>query len=82
MQRDGLAGRTARTRAGEDRDTMHTLANIENPVIWVVIIGVLLLFGGQKIPEMMRGVGQGMREFKKGINEKDDETKPSDLKIP
>jgi sec-independent protein translocase protein TatA len=31
---------------------------------WIVIIlVVLLLFGGKKIPELMRGIGQGMREF-------------------
>ncbi|MBR6248534.1 MAG: twin-arginine translocase TatA/TatE family subunit [Muribaculaceae bacterium] len=28
----------------------------------------LLLFGGKKLPEMMRGLGQGVREFKKGVN--------------
>ena len=30
---------------------------------------VLLLFGGKKFPEMMKGLGQGMQSFKKGINE-------------
>lgn len=29
----------------------------------------LLLFGGKKLPEMMHGLGQGVREFKKGVNE-------------
>lgn len=29
----------------------------------------LLLFGGKKLPEMMRGLGQGMKEFKKGMHE-------------
>lgn len=29
----------------------------------------LLLFGGKKLPEMMRGLGQGVREFKKGVND-------------
>lgn len=31
----------------------------------------LLLFGGKKVPEMMRGLGQGVKEFKKGMNEVD-----------
>jgi sec-independent protein translocase protein TatA len=32
---------------------------------WIfIIIAILLLFGGKKIPELMRGVGKGMREFK------------------
>lgn len=37
----------------------------------LLLIGglVLLLFGGKKLPEMMRGLGQGVREFKKGVNE-------------
>ena len=31
---------------------------------WIlIIIAILLLFGGKKIPELMRGVGRGMREF-------------------
>ncbi|MFA6261290.1 MAG: twin-arginine translocase TatA/TatE family subunit [Bacteroidia bacterium] len=31
---------------------------------WIIIIlAILLLFGGKKIPELMRGIGQGMREF-------------------
>jgi len=33
--------------------------------IVVIVLLILLLFGGRKIPELMRGVGQGMQEFKK-----------------
>jgi len=33
--------------------------------IVVIVVLVLLLFGGRKIPELMRGIGQGMTEFKK-----------------
>ncbi|WP_291857984.1 twin-arginine translocase TatA/TatE family subunit [Marinilabilia sp.] len=37
---------------------------------WIVIIlAILLLFGGRKIPELMKGLGQGMKEFKKARNE-------------
>lgn len=40
----------------------------------LLISGIaLLLFGGKKLPEMMRGLGQGVREFKKGVNETKDE---------
>ncbi len=37
----------------------------------LLLIGgiALLLFGGKKLPEMMHGLGQGVREFKKGVNE-------------
>lgn len=37
----------------------------------VILIIVLLLFGGKKIPEMMKGLGQGIGEFKKGMREGD-----------
>ncbi|MFM1898060.1 MAG: hypothetical protein RL577_300 [Bacteroidota bacterium] len=54
--------------------------------IWVLVI-VLLLFGGKKIPELMRGLGRGVREFndakdnvrseiEKGMKESDSEKKP------
>lgn len=33
------------------------------PELLVVVVLVLLLFGGKKIPELMRGLGQGIREF-------------------
>jgi len=35
--------------------------------IILIVIVVLLLFGGKKIPELMKGIGQGAREFKKGL---------------
>lgn len=36
----------------------------------LLISGIaLLLFGGKKLPEMMRGLGEGIREFKKGVND-------------
>lgn len=41
--------------------------------IVVVVLLVLLLFGGRKIPELMRGVGQGMKEFKKATADDDDD---------
>lgn len=34
----------------------------------------LLIFGGKKVPEMMRGLGQGVKEFKKGMKENDEES--------
>ena len=41
--------------------------------IVVIVLLVLLLFGGRKIPELMRGVGHGMQEFKKATAERDDD---------
>ena len=40
---------------------------------WVIIaLVILLLFGGKKIPELMRGLGRGIRSFKDGMNEAKD----------
>ncbi len=41
--------------------------------IVLIVLLVLVLFGGRKIPELMRGVGQGMKEFKKATAEDDDD---------
>ena len=38
------------------------------PEIILIVIALLLLFGGKKIPELMRGLGKGISEFKKGKN--------------
>jgi sec-independent protein translocase protein TatA len=43
--------------------------------IILILIGVLLLFGGKKIPELMRGLGKGMKEFKDAS--KGEESTPS-----
>ena len=41
--------------------------------IIAIVVVVLLLFGGKKIPELMKGIGRGTREFKKGLNTDDDD---------
>ena len=41
--------------------------------IIIILIIVLLLFGGRKIPELMKGLGKGMKEFKKATKEGDEE---------
>ncbi|MDY0099438.1 MAG: twin-arginine translocase TatA/TatE family subunit [Bacteroidales bacterium] len=44
--------------------------------IILILLVVVLLFGGRKIPELMKGIGQGMKEFKKASKvTTDDETK-------
>lgn len=51
-----------------------TLANFNNPVAWIVGgVLILLLFGGQKLPELMRSLGRSTVEFKKGLNDKGDD---------
>ena len=41
-----------------------TLLFIQGKEWIVILVAVVLLFGGKKIPELMRGIGQGVREFK------------------
>ena len=43
--------------------------------ILVIALIILLLFGGKKIPELMKGLGKGVKSFKEGMNEVDDELK-------
>ena len=46
------------------------------PEIILIVLVILLLFGGRKIPEMMKGLGKGVKSFKDGMNgiEKDLDT--------
>ncbi|TJZ61394.1 twin-arginine translocase TatA/TatE family subunit [Sphingobacterium olei] len=46
--------------------------------IVIILVIVLLLFGGKKIPELMRGLGRGVKEFKDG--QKDDDTANTDAR--
>ncbi len=49
--------------------------------LFLILAIVVLLFGGQKIPELMKGVGKGVGEFKKGMDEsKFDDKKDEDKK--
>jgi len=43
------------------------------PEILLIILVIVLLFGGRKIPELMKGLGSGIREFKKASNGTDEE---------
>ena len=50
----------------------------------IILLVVLLLFGGKKIPELMSGLGKGIRSFKKGLNDVEEEIKadPTDNTTP
>ena len=41
--------------------------------IALIALVILLLFGGKKIPELMKGLGKGVKSFKDGMNSKDEE---------
>ena len=48
--------------------------------IIIIAVIVLLLFGGKKIPELMRGLGKGVRSFKQGMNGEDEPESKDDKK--
>jgi len=43
--------------------------NLGSSEIIIIALVILLLFGGKKIPELMRGLGKGVSQFKKGMND-------------
>jgi sec-independent protein translocase protein TatA len=45
------------------------------PEIILIIVAILILFGGRKIPELMKGLGQGVKEFKDASNKEVPEEK-------
>ena len=57
---------------------IYSLGMIGAPQIILIVVVVLLLFGGRKIPELMRGLGSGIKEFKNATKEDEDK---SDTKI-
>jgi len=58
---------------------LFVIAGIVGPQeVIVILIIVLLLFGGRKIPELMKGLGKGMSEFKKAIKGEDETDSKSD----
>lgn len=52
--------------------------NLGTGEIILIAMVILLLFGGRKIPELMRGLGKGVRSFKDGLNEVTDEVNRQD----
>jgi sec-independent protein translocase protein TatA len=49
--------------------------NVGSGELFVIILVILVLFGGKKIPEIAQGIGKGIREFKKAVNNVEDEFK-------
>jgi sec-independent protein translocase protein TatA len=56
------------------------LINLNGWEIPIIVLVVLILFGGRKIPEFMKGLGKGINSFKKGLHdiEEDIKTDPTD----
>lgn len=61
------------------------LGGLGTSEILLIVLAILLLFGGKKLPELMRGMGKGVKEFKDAMNEptnekNDEDTKPNSRK--
>ena len=56
------------------------LGMIGAPQVILIVVVVLLLFGGRKIPELMRGLGSGIKEFKAATKEEEDKDTSKDKK--
>ena len=55
------------------------IGGIGAPELILIVLVLLILFGGKKLPELMRGAGRGIREFKDAVNTA---TAPEDDKKP
>ena len=64
-----------KTRNESDMFESLLLFGLGMQEILVIALIVLLLFGGKKIPELMKGLGKGVKSFKEGMNEVTDITK-------
>jgi sec-independent protein translocase protein TatA len=57
--------------------TLLFIGGIGTSEILLIVFVLLLLFGGKKLPELMRGMGRGIRDFKDAVNEPVEEIKKS-----
>jgi sec-independent protein translocase protein TatA len=54
-------------------DTMSTLAFLPGPgELWIVLVVVLVIFGGKKLPELARAMGSSITQFKHGLKDESD----------
>jgi sec-independent protein translocase protein TatA len=65
------------------RDGSVACVNLGAPELLIVLVVVLVLFGGAKLPKLARSMGQAQSEFKRGLNDRgkdddEDDTKPAD----
>ncbi len=63
-------------------DELLFLGNLGTGEIVIIALVVLLLFGGKKIPELMRGIGKGVKNFKDGVKGIEDDIKIDDTDTP
>ncbi|MFI3318746.1 MAG: twin-arginine translocase TatA/TatE family subunit [Rikenellaceae bacterium] len=58
------------------------IPGLQGSEIIIIAVVILILFGGRKIPEFMRGLGRGVKSFKEGVNEIKDELDDIDMDEP
>ena len=58
-----------------------TILFIGTTEIVIIALVILLLFGGRKIPELMRSLGKGAKEFKDGMNGKDEKEEKEEKEV-
>ena len=54
------------------------MGNLGVPELLIILLVILVLFGAKKIPDLAKGIGQGIKEFKKGIKDNEDDEKTSE----
>lgn len=63
-------------------NSLMFLGNLGTGEIIIIALVVLLLFGGKKIPELMRGIGKGVKSFKDGMNDIEKQINAEPEEIP
>ncbi len=57
------------------------MAGLGGPEIILIVLVILLMFGGKKLPELMRGLGRGMKEFKDAKDGTSEETEVKETPV-
>lgn len=52
-------------------NTLLFIGGLRGPELIIIVVAIILLFGGKKIPELMKGIGGGIKEFKNAVKEED-----------
>ena len=72
----GTGGATRPTQPGATGSRTEVSMELSPMHLLLILIIVVVLFGGRRIPELMRGLGQGIKEFKEGMKDQPPSTNP------